>query len=126
MLYFVAIFSARSETNIGAAAAGLPCQSDAAVVVKLEEKGHHLTVQYLKTKRHMEADAKQAVCCRKFRCWIVDARNRHEELQQLIAKCESWFELRWTATQVESGLPVERYRQYARKQNMQHTPSIYI
>lgn len=61
VLRFVSIFFVRSATNIRPALAGLSCGSDTAVVLKLEEKDHHLIDEYLKAEEHTEADAQNAV-----------------------------------------------------------------
>lgn len=89
VLHFVSVFSGLCITNMGPAATGLLCGSDAVVVIKLEKKDYFLLDEYLKAEKHTEADAQQAICRRKIWYMIVDGWYRHEGFKQVISKEKS-------------------------------------
>lgn len=123
---FVSIFSGRSASFLGPAASVTSSGSDIAVVVKLHSGQNNVILTYLKSQGRTKLQAEETLKSTWKWYEIVDGRYCHEAILKLVNSNLKWIGFRLTVTCVQAGLPLESYQQFARTQNMSHSPEFYV
>lgn len=122
---FLSILSRLQASKPGPSTGDMVCDSNSAFMVILAYDQHRLVQTYFDEKGLSGANLEVNVNNRPLWYIFVHGIYRHQAISVLMSTKSSWKDFRWLVTVVPSDLPMERYRQFPRSQNMRHFSEFY-